>query len=133
MAHNVFLEGWLGLGAVLLVCTAAAYYLLLTTYVRGWRDRQAFRFVPLSCLGLLIFVTLHFLVDFSVQIPPVTLAAATMGARANASLERAGTETVPEAVRDGLQPQRRIGNQPRSFSGQRATLPYKEWVTSAFR
>jgi O-antigen ligase len=103
MAHNVFLEGWLGLGVVFLVCTAGVYYLLLTTYARGWRDRRVFRFVPLSCLSLLIIVTLHSLVDFSVQIPAIALAvAAVLGAGAAVSLERAAAEPSPEAVRDAL-------------------------------
>ena len=103
MAHNVFLEGWLGLGVVFLVCTAAVYCLLLATYLRGWRERQAFRFVPLSCLALLVIVTLHSLVDFSVQIPAVALAvAAILGAGAAVSLERTAAEPAREAARGGL-------------------------------
>lgn len=89
MAHNVFLEGWLGLGAVFLLCTGGLYALLLKTYAQGWRERQAFRFVPLSCLGVLVTVTLHSLVDFSVQIPGVALVvAAVLGSGAAVSLER---------------------------------------------
>jgi hypothetical protein len=62
---------------------------LLKTYAQGWRERQAFRFVPLSCLGVLVTVTLHSLVDFSVQIPGVALVvAAVLGSGAAVSLER---------------------------------------------
>jgi O-antigen ligase len=100
MAHNVFLEGWLGLGVVFLLCTICVYALLLKTYAQGLRDRDGFRFVPLSCLGLLIIVTLHSLVDFSLQIPAVALVvAAVLGAGAAVSLERAPVSRVPRTDR----------------------------------
>ena len=89
MAHNVFLEGWLGLGVVFLGCVAIAYYGLLYVYIRGMRERHRFRFVPLFSLCLLVIVTLHSLVDFSLQIPGVAIpVAAMLGAGCAISLGR---------------------------------------------
>jgi hypothetical protein len=107
MAHNVFLEGWLGLGVVFLACTAGAYYLLLKTYAQGLQDREGFRFVPLSCLCLLVIVTLHSLVDFSLQIPAVALAvAATLGSGAAISLERTAAPRAKRPYADKGRPAR---------------------------
>lgn len=88
-AHNFFLEGWLGLGAAFVVCAAFVYFKLLQTFLRGMRERRRLRFVPLSCLGMLVVVTLHSLVDFSMQIPGVSVTvAATLGAGCAISLTR---------------------------------------------
>jgi O-antigen ligase len=88
-AHNFFLEGWLGFGAAFVVCTAFVYWKLLQTFVRGIRERQRLRFVPLACLCFLVMVTLHSLVDFSLQIPGVGVTvAATLGAGCAISLTR---------------------------------------------
>jgi O-antigen ligase len=89
MAHNVFLEGWLGLGVVFLGCVAVTYYRLLWVYTHGMRERHRFRFVPLLSLCLLVVVTLHSLVDFSLQIPGVAIpVAAMLGAGCAISLGR---------------------------------------------
>lgn len=88
-AHNSLLEGWLGLGAAFLVCAALVYYKLLRTFLHGIRERRRLRFVPLSCLCALVVVTLHSLVDFSLQIPGVAvMVAATLGAGCAISLTR---------------------------------------------
>jgi O-antigen ligase len=90
-AHNFFLEGWLGFGAVFLACTSLAYYKLLQTFMHGMRERRRLRFVPLACLCLLVVVTLHSLLDFSMQIPGVSVTvAATLGAGCAISLTRGG-------------------------------------------
>jgi O-antigen ligase len=90
MAHSVFLEGWLSLGVVFLACTAVAYFGLIRVYGRGLLERQRYRFVPLAALCLLLLLTLHSLVDFSLQVPGVAVvAAALLGAGAAvASRER---------------------------------------------
>jgi O-antigen ligase len=89
MAHNVFLEGWLGLGVVFLGCVAVAYYGLLISFMHGMRERHRFRFVPLLNLCLLLLVSLHSMVDFSLQIPGVALpVAAALGAGCAISLGR---------------------------------------------
>jgi O-antigen ligase len=87
MAHSVFLEGGLVLGAIVPVCVLVIYFQLIKTFGAGVRDRRRFRFVPLSSLGLLIILTLHSLVDFSLQVPGFSLAAAAvLGAGAAVSL-----------------------------------------------
>jgi O-antigen ligase len=89
MAHNVFLEGWLGLGAVFLGCVVIAYHGLLKSYIHGMRERHRFRFVPLLSLCLLLVVSLHSMVDFSLQIPGVAIpVAAALGAGCAISLGR---------------------------------------------
>ena len=88
-AHNSLLEGWLGLGAAFLLSATLAYYKLLQTFMHGLRERRRLRFVPLSCLCVLVVVTLHSLVDFSLQIPGASvMVAATLGAGCAISLTR---------------------------------------------
>jgi len=72
-----------------LACMALIYYKLLRAFIHGIRERRRLRFVPLACLCLLVIVTLHSLVDFSLQIPGVGVAiAATLGAGCAISLTR---------------------------------------------
>jgi O-antigen ligase len=91
MAHNVFLEGALNLGVpVFALCGLAFYGLLVATYARGMRERRQARFVPLLCAAVLVTLTLHSLVDFSLQIPAVAvLVGSVLGAGAAISLGRA--------------------------------------------
>jgi O-antigen ligase len=87
MAHSVFLEAWLSLGVAFPVVLAIIYYQLIKTYAYGYRQRQRFRFVPLASLGILALLTLHSLVDFSLQIPGMAVVAALiLGASATVSL-----------------------------------------------
>jgi O-antigen ligase len=92
MAHNLFLEGMLSLGAVVFVlCGLIVYAYLIYAYARGIRARRQMRFVPLSCLGTLVLLTLHSLVDFSMQIPGLAvLVGGILGAGAAVSLESRG-------------------------------------------
>ena len=78
MAHSVFLEGWLTLGIVFLTCVALVYYQLIRAYGRGVLARRRYQFVPLCCLSLLVTLTLHSLVDFSLQVSGFALAAAAI-------------------------------------------------------
>jgi hypothetical protein len=87
MAHSVFLEAWLSLGAVFFVCLSLVYYQLIKTYVYGLQTRRRYRFVSLAALAILLLLTLHSLVDFSLQIPAVAIvAAAVLGAGCAVSL-----------------------------------------------
>jgi hypothetical protein len=87
MAHSVFLEAWLSLGAVFFVCLSLVYYQLIKTYVYGLRTRRRYRFVSLAALTILLLLTLHSLVDFSLQIPAVAIVAAVaLGAGCAVSL-----------------------------------------------
>jgi hypothetical protein len=87
MAHSVFLEGLLTLGVLFLPCAALAYYVLIKAFAHGAAHRRRYRYVPLTCLGILLMLTVHSLVDFSLQIPGFALAAAAvLGSGAAVSL-----------------------------------------------
>jgi O-antigen ligase len=89
-AHNFFLEGWLGLGLSFLLALAIGYFVLLAALIRGVRERRQFRFVPVMGLAALILVSLHSVVDFSLQIPGLAVYfAAIMAATVTISLGRA--------------------------------------------
>lgn len=78
MAHSVYLEAWLSLGAMFLVVLVIIYYQMIKTYAYGYRNRKRYRFVPLASLSILALLTLHSLVDFSLQIPGMAVVAALM-------------------------------------------------------
>ena len=77
-AHNFFLEGYLGLGLPFALATLISYIALVGCCVRGLRSRRRFRFVPVMGLAALILVSMHSIVDFSVQIPGVAVYFAAM-------------------------------------------------------
>ncbi|WP_182422187.1 O-antigen ligase family protein [Aureimonas sp. ME7] len=80
-AHNVFLEGVVTLGVVFPLVCALAYGVLLAALARGLRDRRRERFAPAVGLAVLALLTMHDLLDFSVQIPGMAVfAAALLGA-----------------------------------------------------
>ncbi|KQQ81288.1 O-antigen ligase family protein [Aureimonas sp. Leaf324] len=92
-AHNIYLEGLVGLGVVFIPAVLLGYAHIVGNLVRGLRSRRRMRVVPLMALGALVLVSLHGLVDFSLQIPGMAayfatyLAAATtvsLGRRADA-------------------------------------------------
>ena len=86
-AHNVFLEGWLGLGAPFPVALAVGYAVLIGVFVRGARTRHRLRFAPVVGLAALSLATQHSIVDFSLQIPGFAVYfAAAMAAAASISL-----------------------------------------------
>ncbi|MBV8662611.1 MAG: O-antigen ligase family protein, partial [Hyphomicrobiales bacterium] len=88
-AHNVFLEGYLGLGLPFAVATVIAYGVMIGVLARGARARHRLRFIPVSALAALLLVSLHSLVDFSLQIPGLgAYFAAVMGAATTVSLGR---------------------------------------------
>jgi O-antigen ligase len=94
MAHSVPLEGWLAFGFAFLVFAAVAYGTLISTFARGLKERRRYRYVPLASLAILLLVTLHSAVDFSLQIPAVALLVGwALGAGAAISLGRS-TEPV---------------------------------------
>ena len=68
-AHNVYLEGMLGLGLVFPIALFIGLITLVATFVHGMRARHAMRFVPVGGFSILCLVALHSLVDFSLQIP----------------------------------------------------------------
>ena len=104
MAHNLFLEGMLSLGVVVFIlCGLIVYASLIYAYARGIRTRRQMRFVPLSCLGTLVLLTLHSLVDFSMQIPGLAvLVGGVLGAGAAISLESPGAGSRQHASSVGM-------------------------------
>jgi O-antigen ligase len=88
-AHNVLLEGFLGLGLAFAVALVAGYAILIGAFLRGVRSRHKFRFAPVMGLAALVLVSLHSLVDFSLQIPGVAVYfAAIMASSVTISLGR---------------------------------------------
>ena len=77
-AHNFFLEGTLGLGVIFPVIVAAGIVTLVGTFWFGVKVRHRYRFVPITGLSVLLLICLHSIVDFSMQIPGVSLFVATI-------------------------------------------------------
>lgn len=72
-AHNSYLEALLGLGVIALAAIVSALAILLSTFVNGLRHRQKARLYPAVAIAAVILVSLHALLDFSLQIPGVAL------------------------------------------------------------
>jgi O-antigen ligase len=88
-AHNIFLEGYLGMGLPFAAFVIFAAIYLLSIFFIGYRARQRFRIVPLVGFGILLLIALHGMVDFSIQIPGVAAyVAAALGTAVAISLGR---------------------------------------------
>lgn len=70
-AHNSFLEFYLAVGLLALIVLAVAYHFILRTAIGGLHRRGRLRPLPFIVLALLLFVSLHSMVDFPLQIPGV--------------------------------------------------------------
>jgi len=71
-AHNSFLEGAIGMGAVFVVVCVLAIAVLIHPLLQGLARRQRYRFVPAAGLAILLLIASHSLVDFSIQVPGVS-------------------------------------------------------------
>lgn len=69
MAHNFFLEGLSSLGAVFFGAVLTAYAVLIWAFVVGLKNRVHHRYVAALGLSALVLVSIHSMVDFSLQIP----------------------------------------------------------------
>lgn len=88
-AHNFYLEGLLGFGAIFAAAGLIGLAALLVILIRGVRVRHRQRFVPVSGLAVLVLTALHGLVDFSLLIPGFNVYfAAFMAAAVTVSLGR---------------------------------------------
>jgi O-antigen ligase len=88
-AHNFFLEGYLGLGLPFAAAVVIGYGVLIGAFIRGIRTRRRYRSIPTMGLSALVLVSLHSLVDFSLQIPGVGVYfAAVTAAAVSVSLAR---------------------------------------------
>lgn len=91
-AHNVFLEGYLGLGLAFAIVAVLGYCVLLRAFVIGIRTRHRLRYAPVMGLAALLLVSVHSIVDFSVQVPGCGVYfAAILAAAVAVSLGRAST------------------------------------------
>ena len=80
MAHNTWIEGMLGLGLVFPLLVMAVF-LVLGRALWTARRRRRYRFAGIIGACILVLVSLHAIVDFSLQIPGVAgYAAACIGA-----------------------------------------------------
>jgi hypothetical protein len=90
-AHDSYLEGLLGLGATFIVVLVAGYVALIWTFVRGLMTRRSYRTAPTIGLCVLSLISIHSLVDFSMQIPGNALFVAVLfAACATISLAKQG-------------------------------------------
>jgi hypothetical protein len=90
-AHDFFLEGLLGFGLPFVGATALIYAALGAALIRGVRVRRRLRFLPVAGLAALVLVTLHAIVDFSLQILGVAVyVAAAIAPAVAVALGRAG-------------------------------------------
>ncbi len=80
-AHNSHLEFLAGMGLVGVVASLCLLFTIISILVRGIRTRKTLRPIPVFALGALLFILLHSVVDFPLQIPGVALYfSALMGA-----------------------------------------------------
>ena len=98
-AHDFFLEGLLGFGILFVPALLFGYGHLIRGLWSGTRSRRRLRHVPLLALGALLLVTLHGLVDFSLQIPGMAaFFAAYLAAAMTISLGRQKKRPAPVAA-----------------------------------
>jgi len=72
-AHNDYLELAAGLGLPAAICWWTAISLVLFLLAKGVLERRRDRMYPLVAVGATILVAVHSLVDFSLQIPGVSI------------------------------------------------------------
>jgi O-antigen ligase len=73
LAHNDYLQNILELGIPIAFCLFAAVGWLIVICMRGIRTRQRDAIYPCLAVAASVLVTLHATVDFSLQIPAVTV------------------------------------------------------------
>lgn len=81
-AHNLYLEGLVGLGVGFVPVLLLGYAHILGGLAEGLKRRRRLWAVPLMAVGVVVLVSLHGLVDFSLQIPGMAAYLATFLAAA---------------------------------------------------
>jgi hypothetical protein len=90
-AHNVYLDGFIGLGVLFPVVLIIGVSALLIAHVIGIRERRRMKTYSVMGLAAILLVGLHSLVDFSIEIPGMAAyAAALLSATSWISLGKAG-------------------------------------------
>lgn len=75
-AHQFYLEGAMTVGAAMPILCVVAYWTLLKLLLGGLRRRRRYRAVPAAGIAIVVLVTAHDMVDFSLQIPGIALGTA---------------------------------------------------------
>lgn len=89
-AHSFFLEGLVGLGIGFIPIILFIYLVLGRVLWKGYQSRRSKRYVSVVGVGVLVLLTLHSLVDFSLQVHGVAVyVAATFAAVLTLCLGRA--------------------------------------------
>ncbi|MBO9136775.1 O-antigen ligase family protein [Rhizobium sp. L80/93] len=101
-AHNVFLEGYIGLGVLFPALVLVGGGSLIAAHIIGLRERRRMRSYAVVGLAVIVLVGLHSLVDFSIQIPGMaTYAASLLAATSSiclAKTSRASTQRAREPL-----------------------------------
>lgn len=80
-AHNSFLEGYVGLGLPFAAAVVLGYAVLVGRFVQGLKHRRRLKWAPAVGLAILTLVSIHSLLDFSLQIRGMAIfAAVALGA-----------------------------------------------------
>ncbi|MBT9368982.1 O-antigen ligase family protein [Rhizobium sp. CSW-27] len=69
MAHNVYLDGMLGLGLPFIMVVLVLFATVMQLLRRGLLNRKSRRFVVVGGIASIILVAIHSAIDFSLQIP----------------------------------------------------------------
>lgn len=88
-AHNVYLEGYTGLGIIFPLIVIVGGGALLIAHVIGMRERRRMKSYAVMGIAGILLIGLHSLVDFSIEIPGMAaFAAAFIAATSSMSLGR---------------------------------------------
>lgn len=77
-AHSVYLEALAGLGAPGALAIALTVLGLIVIFAIGVKTRRSLRIAPFAGFGMLVLLLLHSAVDFSLQIPGLSVWAAAL-------------------------------------------------------
>ncbi len=77
-AHSVYLEALAGLGAAGAAAIAIGVVGLIVIFAIGVKNRRSLRVAPFAGLGITMLLLIHSAVDFSLQIPGLSVWAAAL-------------------------------------------------------
>lgn len=119
MAHNSYIEGYLGLGLAFVPILAACLFVLVRAFWRGMRYRRRYRFAGAIGFALIVQMGLHSLFDFSLQITGVAAYfAAALAATGVLSVGRTRRRTGVQATpKPGTSKANMSAQARESFSG----------------
>lgn len=96
-AHNVYLEGFIGLGIIFPFIVVIGVGALLIAHVIGVRERRRMKSYAVMGAAAIVLIGLHSLIDFSIEIPGMAAyAAGLLAATASISLAKSGPRVRTE-------------------------------------